>query len=100
MWHKWFLRFMDGSQGLAWTPEQDEKGKPFPAPFTVGKNAYFVVIEAEGKETKIRPYDVMEIDREERITRMAAVNSAAQLGADLDNWKDHADSIYNWVVSR
>jgi len=98
IWHKWFVRFVDGSQGLTWTPDQDEKGSQFPPPFTVGKHCAFIVIEAEGKETKIRPFDVAEFDREERITRMACVNSAAALGASFDNFKDYADSIYEWVT--
>lgn len=100
LWHKWFVRFMDGTQGLVWTPDTDEKGNPFPAPFTKGKNAAFVVVEADGKETKIRPFDVAEFDRESRITRIACVNSAAALGASFDNFRDYADAIYEYVTKQ
>ena len=96
--HKWYIRFMDGSAGLCWTPEVDENDKQFPCPFTEGKNTYFTVYEEAGKETKIRPFDVQEFDRETRMTRIASVNSAIALGADKDNFKEYANMIYDHVT--
>jgi hypothetical protein len=98
--HKWKIRMEDGTAGLCWTGDEDSEGKKIPCPFEPGKMATFTIKEEPGKELKIRYYDVVDFDREERITRMASVNSAAALGADLLNFSEHAERIYDWVTNK
>lgn len=95
---KWHIRMMSGHTGLCWTPAEDADGNPFPCPFTAGRNTAYTLKEEAGKELKIRPYDATDFDKQRIITRAGCVNSAAALGADMDNWKDVAEMIYNWVT--
>lgn len=95
---KWHIRMMSGHTGLCWTPAEDADGYAFPCPFTAGRNAWYTIKQEEGKELKIRPYDATEIDRQRLITRQACVNSAAALGASIDNFREYAESIYSWVM--
>lgn len=93
----WKVTMMSGHKGICWCPVEDDKGNPYPCPFVKGKHTSFTYVEEAGKEPKIRPYDMTEFDRQRIISRQAAVNSAAALGADLENWKDHAENIFNWT---
>jgi len=96
----WHVRFQDGNTGIVWGPVVDDQQRPMPCPFTEGKPAYYTMVVQQGKENKIRPFDRTEYDRQMLITRSACVNSAAALGADLENWKDYAESILAWVTER
>lgn len=96
---KWHIRFMDGASGLCWTPVEDHEGNPFPCPFVAGKHTKYTRVEQEGREMKIRPIDFKEFDKQELITRQACVNSAAALGADIDNFHEYAERIYKWVTN-
>ena len=96
---KWRIRMMDGTDGLCWTPDEDADGNPFPCPFVRGRNCLYTKVEQEGRDTKLRPLDMKEFDKQELITRQACVNSAAALGADIDNFQEYAERIYKWVTN-
>lgn len=95
---KWHIRMMDGTTGLCWTPVEDADGNQFPCPFTKGRNTTYTKVEQQGRETKIRPYDATDFDKQDIITRQACVNSAAALGASIDNFKEYAEMIHKWVT--
>lgn len=96
MLRKWEVTMEDGTKGVCWATALDEKGDPRPCPFVKGKRCAFTVKE-DGNSVKLRLLDVIEVDRQEIISRQSAVNSAAALGATLDNWKEVAQWIYDWT---
>lgn len=98
--HRWKVRMEDGSTGLCWTPDTYANSDPYLCPFVVGKRCAFTTEPGKDGALKIRPYDVVEMDRENRITRIAAVNSAAALGASIDNFPEYAEKIFNWVTGQ
>lgn len=93
---KWDVVMEDGTKGVCWTVALDDQGEPRPCPFVKGRKCAYTTAQTSGA-LKLRPLDLQEVDKQRIISRQAAVNSAAALGATLDNWKDIAEMIFDWT---
>lgn len=93
---RWGITMEDGTKGVCWTVALDDQGEPHPCPFVKGRKCAYTTAQTSGA-LKLRPLDLQEVDKQRIISRQAAVNSAAALGATLEDWKDIAEMIFDWT---
>ena len=102
--HKWHVRLEDGTAGTCWAADADDEGKPLGCPFTEGKMSAYTLKHEDGKELKVRPIDMQELDRQRLITRQACLNTAGMLigngcgPATVENIIGLAEQLEQWVI--